>query len=169
MISQVQTNSGMRNKVIPGARMLRMVAITLMDPMMEEIPIMWMAKTTNAKLWPPCRLSGGYSVQPAAGPPESMKRVLASMVNANGRIQKLQLFSLGNAMSGAPIIIGIIQLAKPTQAGITAPKTMIRACMVVIWLKKSGSTNCNPGMNNSARIIMAMAPPTKNITRAKIR
>ena len=159
----------MRNRVIPGARMFMMVAIMLMDPMMEEIPIMWMEKTTNAKLCPPCRLSGGYIVQPAAGPPESMKSVLKSMANANGRIQKLQLFSLGNAMSGAPIIIGIIQLAKPTQAGITAPNIMIRACMVVIWLKKSGSTNCNPGMNNSARIIIAMAPPKKNITRASIR
>ena len=38
----------------------------------------------------------------------------------------------GRAMSGAPIIIGIIQFANPTQAGMTAPNTMINACMVVI-------------------------------------
>ena len=37
-------------------------------------------------------------------------------------------------MSEAPIIIGIIQLAKPTKAGMIAPKTMIRACRVNIWL-----------------------------------
>jgi hypothetical protein len=35
------------------------------------------------------------------------------MPKANGRIQKLQLFMRGSAMSGAPIIIGIIQLASP--------------------------------------------------------
>jgi hypothetical protein len=121
-----------------------------------------MANTTKAKLVPVCRLSGGYSVQPAAGPPESMNKVDSSMVNAKGRIQKLQLFMRGSAMSGAPIIIGIIQLAKPTQAGMTAPNTMTSACMVVIWLKKSGCTSCRPGMNNSARIIMAMAPPIRN-------
>jgi hypothetical protein len=41
-------------------------------------------------------------------------------------------------MSGAPIIMGIIQFAKPTKAGMIAPNTMISPCRVVIWLKKSG-------------------------------
>ena len=41
-------------------------------------------------------------------------------------------------MSGAPIIIGIIQFANPTKAGMIAPNTMTSACMVVIWLKNSG-------------------------------
>ena len=59
VISQVHTNSGMRNRVIPGARILMMVAIILMEPMMEEIPIMWIENTTNAKLSPDCRLNGG--------------------------------------------------------------------------------------------------------------
>ena len=72
-------------------------------------------------------------------------------------------------MSGAPICIGIIQFAKPTKAGITAPKTMIKPCIVVIWLKKLGSTNCRPGWNNSARIISAMIPPIMNIHRLKMR
>ena len=39
--------------------------------------------------------------------------------------KKLKLLSLGNAMSGAPICIGIIQLANPTKAGIITPNTMI--------------------------------------------
>ena len=88
---------------------------------------------------------------------------------AKGRIQKLQLFIRGNAISGAPICIGIIQLASPTNAGMTAPNTMIKPCMVVIWLKKFGSTSCNPGWNNSARMISAMIPPIMNIHRLKIR
>ena len=51
---------------------------------------------------------------------------------AKGRIQKLQLFILGSAMSGAPIISGTIQFASPVKAGITAPNTMIKPCTVVI-------------------------------------
>ena len=75
----------------------------------------------------------------------------------------------GSAMSGAPICSGIIQLARPTVAGITAPKTMISACTVVIVLKKPGSTSCRPGMNSSARITSAMPPPMKNISRLNTR
>ena len=74
-----------------------------------------------------------------------MKNEPIKIAKAKGKIQKLQLFNRGNAMSGAPIIIGNIQLAKPTKAGIIAPKTIIKPCTVVNWLKKSGSTICNPG------------------------
>ena len=52
---------------------------------------------------------------------------------------------------------------------MTAPKIMISACMVVMELKNCGSTNCMPGLNSSARITMAIAPPMKNIMQAKIR
>ena len=44
VISQVQQNSGSFIMVMPGARMLRMVAMILIAPMIELIPIMWMAK-----------------------------------------------------------------------------------------------------------------------------
>ena len=67
------------------------------------------------------------------------------MANANGNIQKLQLFILGSAMSGAPSIIGISQLAKPTKPGMIAPKIMISACIVVSELNNSGLTTCKPG------------------------
>ena len=60
--------------------------------------------------------------------------------------QKLKLFMRANAMSDAPICSGIIQFAKPTKAGMIAPNTMIRPCMVVSWLKSSGLTNCRPGL-----------------------
>lgn len=98
-----------------------------------------------------------------------MKRLDSRIRNANGRIQKLQLFIRGNAMSGAPIMMGISQLARPVKAGITAPKTMMRPCTVVIWLKNRGSTSCRPGWNSSARMTMAMAPPVKNMVRANNR
>ncbi len=72
-------------------------------------------------------------------------------------------------MSGAPICIGIIQLARPTVAGMTAPNTMISACIVVIWLKKPGSTNCRPGWNSSARMTSAIRPPMRNIASENTR
>ncbi len=113
--------------------------------------------------------NGGYMVQPEAGAPPSMNSVDRSIANANGRIQNDQLFMRGNAMSGAPTIIGIIQFARPTNAGMTAPKIMISACMVVIELKNCGSTNWRPGWNSSARMIIAIPPPTKNISSANNR
>ncbi len=67
------------------------------------------------------------------------------------------------AMSEAPICSGIIQLAKPTKAGMIAPNTMIRPCMVVSWLKNSGRTICRPGSNSSARMPSAITPPDRNM------
>ncbi len=98
-----------------------------------------------------------------------MNSVDSRMPKATGRIQKDQLFMRGSAMSGAPIIIGIIQFARPTKAGMTAPKTMISACIVVIELKNSGWTNCRPGTASSERMTSAIAPPMKNITRLNTR
>ena len=40
---------------------------------------------------------------------------------------------------------GIIQLAKPVNAGMIIRNTITSPCMVVIWLKKPGFTNCRPG------------------------
>ncbi len=92
-----------------------------------------------------------------------MKNEPTSMIAAGISSQKLRLFMRANAMSGAPICSGIIQFAKPTKAGMIAPNTMIRPCMVVSWLNSCGLTNCRPGWNSSARIISASMPPTMNI------
>lgn len=90
-------------------------------------------------------------------------------MKATGSSQNDQLFMRGNAMSGAPICNGIIQLAKPTKAGITPPKIITSACTVVIWLKNSGLTNCKPGCINSARITTLIAAPMMNITKENSR
>ena len=55
-----------------------------------------------------------------------MKRDDKRIKKAKGNIQKLKLFILGNAMSGAPIIIGTNQLASPTNAGMTPPNIIIK-------------------------------------------
>jgi len=66
-------------------------------------------------------------------------------------------------MSEAPIISGTCQFANPTKAGMTAPKTMIRPCIVVSWLKNSGRRICRPGWNSSVRSSSAFTPPTSSI------
>jgi hypothetical protein len=52
VISQVQTNSGIFIIVIPGARMLRMVVMMLIEPMIEDMPRMWTAKIVRSMLIP---------------------------------------------------------------------------------------------------------------------
>ena len=53
-----------------------------------------------------------------------------------GSSQNEMLFMRGNAMSGAPIISGIIQLPKPPIiAGMTMKKIMINPCAVTMTSK----------------------------------
>ncbi len=136
-MSQVQTNIGMRIIVMPGARMLRIVVMMLIDPMIDETPMMCTAKIAMSMPMPICTDSGAYSVQPAAVAPPGTKNEPINSSAAGGSSQKLQLFMRAKAMSGAPIMSGICQLAKPTKAGMIAPNTITSPCMVVSWLKNS--------------------------------
>src|ERR1700743_3212910 len=98
VISHDQQNSGILSRLLPGARMFMMVTMMLIAPMMEEAPIMWMAKISIGKLSPVCSDSGGYKVHPPAAMPPGTNKVDSSSVKANGRIQKLKLFMRGRAM-----------------------------------------------------------------------
>src|SRR5690606_38593955 len=169
VISHVQQNIGIFIRPIPGARMFMIVTMMLIDAMIDDRPSRWTAKIENGSDAPCCRESGGYIVQPDAGAPPGIRNVMRSSVVANGSSQNDQLFSLGSAISGAPIISGTIQFAKPANAGMIAPKIMISAWTVVIWLKKCGSTNCSPGWNSSVRITSAIAPPTNSISSENVR
>ena len=77
----------------------------------------------------------------------------------------------GNAMSGAPIMIGTNQLPKPPIiAGITMKKIMMSPCAVVKTLNTSASPKiCIPGCINSMRIPTERNPPMTPPTMAKIR
>jgi len=79
-------------------------------------------------------LSGGYTVQPVPAPaPTSEEQI--NKVNDGGNNQKLKLFNRGNAISGAPIIKGKIQLPNPPIiAGITIKKIIIKAWAVTTTL-----------------------------------
>ena len=64
-------------------------------------------------------LKGGYTVHPVPTP-DSTQADKTNNRKAGGSNQKLILFILGNAISGAPIIIGTNQLPKPPiKTGIT--------------------------------------------------
>jgi hypothetical protein len=79
-------------------------------------------------------LNGGYTVHPVPAP-VSINDEANNKNNAGGNNQKLKLFNLGNAISGAPIIKGINQLPKPPIIeGITIKKIITNACAVTITL-----------------------------------
>jgi hypothetical protein len=73
VISQVQQNIGIFISVMPGARMLRMVTMMLIEPMIDDAPMMCMAKIAMSMPGPICTDSGAYSVQPAAVAPPGAK------------------------------------------------------------------------------------------------
>ena len=96
---------------------------------------------------------------------------MISSVKEAGSSQNEMLFMRGNAMSGAPIISGIIQLPKPPIiAGMTMKKIMIRPCAVVNTLNMWESwKNCNPGCISSSRMPIDSTPPTNPPNNANTR
>ena len=55
---------------MPGARMLWIVAMKLIAPMIDEMPVRWIRKIQASTPPPPVNASsesGGYMVQPASG------------------------------------------------------------------------------------------------------
>src|SRR6478609_8150952 len=67
-MSHVQQNSGSFISVMPGARRLRIVVMMLIDPMIDDAPMMCTAKIVRSMPMPDCTVSGGYNVQPPEAP-----------------------------------------------------------------------------------------------------
>lgn len=111
--------------------MFRMVTMMLIEPMIDDAPNKWSAKIAMSIPGPICNVSGAYKVQPPDGAPPGTKKEPNNNKAATGKIQKLKLFIRAKAISDAPICRGIIQFAKPTKAGMIAPNTMTKPCMVV--------------------------------------
>ncbi len=103
----------------------------LIEPMIDDAPIRWIAKIAISIPGPIWVESGAYIVHPAAEAPPGTRNEVVSSRAAGGSNQNEKLFIRANAMSAAPICSGIIQLAKPTKAGMMAPNTMIKPCIVV--------------------------------------
>jgi hypothetical protein len=110
--------------------MLKIVEIKLIAPLIDETPAKCKLRITKSTAGLECARipeSGGYTVHPVPAPPSTKLEVI-NKVNAGGKNQKLKLFSLGKAISTAPIIIGISQLPKPPiNIGMTIKKIIINA------------------------------------------
>ena len=131
VINQVQQNIGIFMSVMPGARIFKMVTMILIEPIIEEAPKRCNAKMAISIPGPICKVNGAYKVQPPDGAPPGTRNEPNNNKAATGKIQKLKLFIRAKAISDAPICKGIIQFAKPTNAGMMAPNTITRPCMVV--------------------------------------
>jgi len=105
-----------------------------MAPNNEAIPAKCKLKIAKSTAPPECAnipANGGYTVHPVPAP-ASTKLEATNNNKDGGNNQKLKLFNLGNAISGAPISKGINQLPKPPiKAGITIKKIIIKACAVI--------------------------------------
>ena len=66
-----------------------------------------MVRSTEAPAWARLPARGGYIVQPLRAPALTIDDARGSR-KEGGRSQKLILFIQGNAMSGAPVIRGLI-------------------------------------------------------------
>jgi hypothetical protein len=132
-----QTIKGRRCILIPGDLILKIVVIKFIAPRIELAPLTCKLKIAKSTLGPECACiddNGGYTVQPVPAPVST--NVEPSNNNkAGGNNQKLILFILGKAISGAPIIKGINQLPNPPiNTGITIKKIITNACPVTITL-----------------------------------
>ena len=70
--------------------------------------------------------------------------------------QYANMFSRGNATSGAPICSGMIQFANPANSGVANISSMIVPCIVNAWLNCSFDMIWVPGRASSARMTSAM-------------
>ncbi len=104
----VQTRIGIRNSVMPGARILKIVTRKLIAPRIELVPIR-VRPMIHRSVPVPLYFgpdSGGYSVQPAAAAPPVARKPEAISRPPSGSSQKDSALIRGNAMSGAPIWSG---------------------------------------------------------------
>lgn len=137
VIKTLHTKSGIRSNEEEVERILIIVVIKLIAPRIEEIPAKWREKivrSTDWPLWNSWLDKGGYTVQPVPLP-LSVKEDINKNMREGGKSQNLILFIRGNAMSGAPIIIGTNQFPKPPIIiGITIKKIMTKAWAVTVTL-----------------------------------
>jgi len=150
-----QANKGIRSINSPIARKFPNVLIKFTAPIRDDTPARCkekIAKSTDAPAWDRFPLKGGYTVHPVPAP-DSTRALDRSNVRAGIKNQKLKLFNRGNAISGAPNIIGTNQFPKPPiKTGITIKKIIIKACAVTTTLYTWSSPIKDPAWPSSKRI-----------------
>jgi hypothetical protein len=107
-----------------------MVVIKFIEPRIDETPDKCRLNIAKSTEGPECAcalLNGGYTVHPVPAP-ASTKVEEIRRNKEGGSNQKLILFILGKAISGAPIIKGTKKFPKPPiKIGITIKKIIKNA------------------------------------------
>src|SRR3954463_5320629 len=88
VVKFAQTSKGIRQNVIPGARMVMIVTRKFSAVMIEEVPANWTPIVKNC--WPSgaCVESGAYAVQPVLkAPPDGTRKLDIIMIPAIGSSQ----------------------------------------------------------------------------------
>src|SRR4051794_22873839 len=98
VVKLAHTSSGMRQKVMPGARIVMIVTRKFRAVAIDEAPANCTA--SEKKVWPSGVSvdSGAYAVQPVAKEPPGAKNDASIMIPASGSSQYDSAFSRGNAM-----------------------------------------------------------------------
>ena len=81
------TSSGIRKKLIPGARMVMIVTRKFSAVAIEEAPANWTAMVKNSCPSGIVVDSGAYAVQPAANEPPGARKLISISTPASGSIQ----------------------------------------------------------------------------------
>src|SRR5919199_6340367 len=100
VVKLAHTSSGMRQNVIPGARIVMIVTRKLSAVAIDEAPANCTATLKNvcpSGMWSD---SGGYAVQPVENEPPGARKLATIITPAVGSSQYDSAFSRGNAMSG---------------------------------------------------------------------
>src|SRR6185312_5899851 len=90
------TSSGIRNSVIPGARIVMIVTRKLTAVAIDDAPAIWIPISNSVSPIGPVVENGGYPVQPASN--DSTKNDDRKMISASGSSQNDNAFNRGNAM-----------------------------------------------------------------------
>src|SRR5688572_1147533 len=106
VVKLAHTSSGMRQNVIPGARMVMIVTRKLSAVAIDDAPANWTPRLKNDCPSGAPVDNGAYPVQPASKAPPGTMKLARKSRPAIGSIQKESALRRGNAMSGAPIISG---------------------------------------------------------------
>jgi hypothetical protein len=115
VIKTAQQKRGILCKLITDTLIFSIVTIKLIAPNIEEIPANRKAKIAKSTAGPDranLLERGAYNVQPVPAPDSTIVELKIN-INEGTNSQKLMLFNLGKAMSGAARYKGTIQFPKP--------------------------------------------------------
>src|SRR6202050_5174035 len=95
-----QTSSGIRKKLIPGARMVMIVTRKLSAVAIDDAPASWTAIVKNSCPSGIVVDSGAYAVQPDANEPPGARKLESMITTPSGSSQNDSAINRGNAMPG---------------------------------------------------------------------